>query len=663
MPGILGIIGDKQIGRKQENKLAAMAYPLVFNPEQEVEWFRHEWYSAGTVGYGKSFSFLKRSSAYKEDTLLIMDGEVFPDVADVPHELADPAPTIQRAEYCLHLYLHYGPLFVRRLNGNFVIAVLDNRDRSVHLYNDRFASEPIFVWTKEGEFAFATSQRSLLNYRDDIGREYDRDALAELIVFEKVLGSKTLFQDIRRMVPASHAIWDGKQCKIEKYWHLSISQKPEALGTWKDAAIELNERLEQSMAKRLADSAQAAALISGGIDSRLLLHFCSPSTIAATFSNKNHPLSIESRLAVKIAKMLGHEHVLVDRETDHYAGVAELAVDVNEGQMTFMGCHSLGLHQQMLDSGIQVVLTAFWWDTLFKGYFSMGDVTEYVYRDEPSVLKSRRIAWHLSNSGTIRKLHHQHLMMLALSNEMKDRAAVVKERLHAELCLLLSEKGECQNRSEYFTLRDLQSRADIGFQRTLRTCFLDRSPAYDNDLLTFGSQIPVDWKKDGRIVRRALRLANPKLAWVKDANTGLPAGLCPPWNKVLGNTRKAVRDAARWLSHYSKTIAGLRQPLPGCKIFVQHDSWHDMDGMLRLCERYRSMVESAIEQLDGTIFDKSMIVELLRDDLSVTAPRLNKLFEIILTFGLFDKKWGPSASRNAVSGEIANMKIVDLRDV
>lgn len=663
MPGILGIIGDKQIGLKQENKLAAMAYPLVFTPEQEVEWFRHEWYSAGTVGYGKTFSFLKRSSAYKEGVLLIMDGEVFTDAGDVPHELATPAPTIQRAEYCLYLYLQYGPQFVQRLNGTFVIAVFDNRDRTVHLYNDRFGSEPIYIWTGEREFAFATSQRSLLNFRVDIGRQYDRDALAELIVFEKVLGNKTLFQDIRRMVPASHAIWDGKQCKIEKYWHLSISQKPEALGTWKDAAIELNERLEQSMAKRLTDSAQAAALISGGIDSRLLLHFCSPSTIAATFSNKNHPLSIESRLAVKIAKVLGHKHVLIDRETDHYAGVAELAVDVNEAQRTFVGCHSLGLHQQMLDTGIQVVLTAYFFDLLFKGYYAIGDEAEYVYRDEPGVLKSRRIAWHLSNSGTLHKLHHQHLMMLALSNEMKERAAVAKERVIGELFRLLSEEGECQNRSEFFTWRDLQSGAGIGFQCALRTCFLDRSPAYDNDLLTFGSQIPVDWKKDGRIVRRALKLANPKLAWINDANTGLPAGLCPPWNIILGSTRKAVRDIARRLSRHSKIIASYRDALPGCKIFSQNSSWHDMNGMLRLCERYHSMVESTIEQLDGTIFDKSMIIELLRDALSVRAPRLPKLFEIVLTFGLFDKKWGPSASRNAASGEITNMKIVDLRHI
>ena len=75
------------------------------------------------------------------------------------------------------------------------------------------------------------------------------------------------------------------------------------------------------------------------------------------------------------------------------------------------------------------------------------------------------------------------------------------------------------------------------------------------------------------------------------------------------------------------------------------------------------MVESTVEELDETIFDKSMIVKLLRDDLNATAPRLRSLFEIILTFGLFDKKWGPSTSRSAVHGEIASMKIVDLSQI
>jgi len=668
MPGIYGLISKNILDSDYKSKLTAMAYPLVFTAEQETELFKNKWYYAGTVGYGKSFSFLKKASAFKDNVLLIMDGEVFPDAQDVPQELAASAPTIQRAEYCLYLYLKYGPQFVQRLNGAFVIAVLDSRDHMVHLYNDRFGSEPIYIWTSGEEFAFSTSQRSLLNYRDDIGRKYDKDALSELIVFDRIFGDKTLFQDIRRLVPASHAIWNGKQLRTERYWDIAANTKAEGLKNWKDAAVELCTKLEHSVNKRMADNAKSAILISGGVDSRLLLGLCptSKTTISVTFSNKNHPHSLDTRLAIKIAKLLGHEHVLIERDTDHYANVAELAVDVIESHMDFVNCHSLGLHQQMLDAGVRVVLTGHWWDTLFKGCYSIGNLTEYmyhayhVYRNEPDILKARRIAQYCCNSEIIQKPHNQDLLMLALNSQMKERAAAARERALGKLFVLFHKNKEIQNSSEHFTILDLQSKETIGIQHGLRTVFPDRSPAYDNNLFSLALNIPVSWKKGGRIVQEALKLVNPKLAWIADANTGLPPGLHPPWSSILFILRNKVRDTALYLSRFSKITSDSRHLDRDCTIFLENSSWHDMDGLLRLSQRYRSMVERTVNHLDETFFDKKVVIELLNHDLSIPRPRLNRLWEIILTFGLFDQKYGPNANRNNYLGRIENFKIVDL---
>ena len=668
MPGIFGLISKSVSDSDYTNKLTTMAYPLVFTAEQETELFRNKWYCTGTVGYGKSFSFLKKASAFKDDVLLIMDGEIFPDSEDVSRELAASAPTIQRAEYCLHLYLQYGPKFVERLNGAFVIAVFDNRDHTVHLYNDRFGSEPIYIWTSLEEFAFSTSVGSLLNYRDDIGRKYNEDALSELILFNRIFEDKTLFQDIRRLVPASHAIWDGRQLKIEKYWDIDANTKIEGLKNWKDAAVELRTKLEHSVNKRMIDDAKSAILISGGVDSRLLLGLCpkSKSAIAVTFSNKNHPHSSDTRLAIKIAKQLGYEHALIERDTDHYADVAELAVDVIESQMDFVHCHSLGLHQKMLDLGVRVVLTAHWWDTLFKGCYSIGNLNNYifpayhVYRDEPDPLKARRIAKYCCSSEGIQKPHNQDLLMLALNNQMKDRAAAVRERMIGKLSMLLQKNKDIQSSSEYFTILDLQSKETIGIQHALRTVFPDRSPAYDNDLFSLALNIPAGWKKGGKIVQRALKLVNPKLAWIADANTGLPAGLLPPWSSILFILRKKVQDTSRYISRNSKNTAGSRQPGKECTIFLENSSWHEMNGLLRFSQRYRSMVERTVNNLDETIFDKKVVTELLDHDLSTACPRLSRLWEMILTFGLFDQKYGPNASRNNFPGKIENIKIMDL---
>jgi hypothetical protein len=235
--------------------------------------------------------------------------------------------------------------------------------------------------------------------------------------------------------------------------------------------------------------------------------------------------------------------------------------------------------------------------------------------------------------------------MLALSDEMKARAALAKERVvHLMSRLFVASDGN-RDSTEYFRLHDLQSQASMACLRGLRTSFPDRSPIYDNDLLSFALTIPSQWKKDGRIVRAALQCANPKLARIPDANSGLPAGLCPPWSTVLGSVQQTVRRSARALASHCRFVNRFREAPPGQRILVQHGISHDMNGVVRLCERYRSMVEAAVERLDATLFDKEVVRRLLRDDLAAKAPRFNMLWEIILTFQLFDERWGPGASR------------------
>jgi asparagine synthase (glutamine-hydrolysing) len=648
MPGILGIMRPQPFEPDITATLDRMAEPLRYVPDQTVQHFQRGQFAGSVVDYGPGFGFLKSAAAERDGVLLLMDGEVFPDAAEVPHELQGDSPTVQRADYCLHLYLERGPQFVKSLNGTFAIAVYDGRDHTIHLYNDRFGSAPLFIWTGDRQCVFASSQRSLLCYRDHIGRQYDRDAIAELVVFERVLGEKTLFTDIRRLVPASHAIWNAEGLRIEKYWHISSAEGAGKMKDCREAAVELNRRLDRSVSKRQGDGAKAATLVSGGIDSRLLLHFCNRETLVVTFSNRNHPVSIETRLAAKVAHMLGKEHVLVERENDHYTTVAQRAVDVGESLRSFIGSHSLGLHDQMRGIGVQAVITGHFWDTFFKGVFAVpasGDI----YRDEPSILRAQRIARQIGSSVVLRRPHHEDLMRLALNVEMRERATIAKERFIRRIVGLYQDGRSIQSCSDCLRLHDLQSTASIAFTRGLRTSFPDRSPIYDNDLLAFALSAPFEWKRHAQIVRTALKLANPKLARIMDANTGLPAGLCPPWNTVLGSMRQFVRTTARGLSRYSIAVDRLRDAPVGSRIFVQHDSWHDMNGMLRLCDRYRSMVETAVERLDGTLFDKDVVSRLLRDDLTARVPRFNKLWEIILTFQLFDAKWGPGANREEVS--------------
>src|SRR4030042_6986192 len=101
MPGVLGIINSEPFKPDVSATLDSMAAPLQYKADQTLKHFHGDWFACAVIDYGPRFPFLKSASAERDGVLLLMEGEVYPDATDVPHELAGNNPTIKRAEYCL----------------------------------------------------------------------------------------------------------------------------------------------------------------------------------------------------------------------------------------------------------------------------------------------------------------------------------------------------------------------------------------------------------------------------------------------------------------------------------------------------------------------------------------------------------------------------------
>lgn len=59
-------------------------------------------------------------------------------------ELGEDLETDGDAELAGRMYLHYGPEFVKQLNGVFAMAVVDFNKKMVFLYRDRIGVKPLF---------------------------------------------------------------------------------------------------------------------------------------------------------------------------------------------------------------------------------------------------------------------------------------------------------------------------------------------------------------------------------------------------------------------------------------------------------------------------------------------------------------------------------------
>jgi len=643
MPGILGIINSEPFKQDMSATLDRMAEPLRYAPDQTVQRFERDRFAGAVVDYGPRFPFLKPAIAERDRVLLLMDGEVFPDASEVPHELQGNSPTVQRAEYCLHLYLERGPKFVTSLNGTFGIAVYDQRDHTVHLYNDRFGHNLLFLWMKDDECAFASSVRSLLRFRTDIGREYDKRGVAELMALERILDNRTLFCDISRMQSGRHATWDGKHWRIERYTTVPDNHNPRTIDTWSDAAEELLRVLRNSLRKRMSDKASAAVMLSGGADSRLVLATCPDRVVAATIADRDHPMSRETRTAMAVSRLVGIPHILLERnDINYYASIAELATEINEGVSTWVSSHSVGVHDQLADAGIEVVLTGDRFDTWYKGYWTQPPIRPGLYGIAPEVYHARRCARMLVDmSSLFRRVDRLDLIMLALNDELKDFISIAREEMIRGIQSYWQEHISFGELTKYVLLAEPEwpGFTNLGFLRGLGTRFLDRSPAFDNDMLSLAWTLPMTWQLRGRVVRRAIKKANAELARIIDCSTGLPVGLCAPWDKWIG----AIREIAKHIIKPMLTRSHLYRRHSNGSSVITSSSWHDLNAALRRSPAYRTLVQEAIEGLDPAFFDVEVVKELYQSEVNSSAPKLRSLFEMVLTFTLFDKKWGPQA--------------------
>jgi asparagine synthase (glutamine-hydrolysing) len=165
----------------------------------------------------------------------------------------------------IHLYRRYGPQFAKKLNGLFSLAILDQRDSSFFILNDRFGLAHQVYWILIGSrFYFATHLKTLLAC-SEIKREIDPEGLNLFLKYSYIPSPWTIFRGIRKL-PAGHLLTFKKgKVEVVPYWEFPTSNNhvldiQEAIFTYK-------ELLKKSISRRLCADEKVGILLSGGLDS------------------------------------------------------------------------------------------------------------------------------------------------------------------------------------------------------------------------------------------------------------------------------------------------------------------------------------------------------------------------------------------------------------
>lgn len=177
------------------------------------------------------------------------------------------------AEILCDLYRQYGfKESLRRLNGDFALALFDERKKVLYLSRDRFGVKPLYYVSKPGFFAFASRLCGLLTL-PGVEKELNREFVALFAASHYRCfdhhPEHSPFAEIAQLPPSEILIYcDGKLSK-EVYWTLTdlpdFSEPEEAL------AERYRDLFLDAVSLRLKSARRPAFALSGGMDSSSVL--------------------------------------------------------------------------------------------------------------------------------------------------------------------------------------------------------------------------------------------------------------------------------------------------------------------------------------------------------------------------------------------------------
>jgi asparagine synthase (glutamine-hydrolysing) len=297
------------------------------------------------------------------------------------------------SEVVPHLYEEYGASFPAMLRGMFAIGLWDGRERKLFLVRDRLGIKPLYYWDDGSSFVFASEIKAML-FSGLVEREVDLQALSDYITFRYVPAPATLFRNIKK-VPQGRVITVGAGGVGEsEYWDFNFEPGPDCED--EEAVERLDEMLSECVRMRLMSDVPLGALLSGGIDSSMIVSYMSRmvDSPVKTFSVGFESAGRLSELpyAKTVSKKFGTEHyeIVVGFEdvVEHLSGLVwhqDEPVSEPAAIPTFMVSKLAREH-------VTVVLTGEGADELFAGYPQYGlESWAGRYRRLPSWLRDRVI--------------------------------------------------------------------------------------------------------------------------------------------------------------------------------------------------------------------------------------------------------------------------------
>jgi len=158
------------------------------------------------------------------------------------------------------------------LDGMYAFACFDAGARELVLARDPFGEKPLYYTEWPGGFAFASELQALArlpNFNDAI----DDDAIGEYLTLQYVHAPRAIYRGVRKLEPG-HRLRvksNGQLSSLRHFSFMPAGTETSRRRSLDELAEELEPILAESVRRRLMSDVPLGALLSGGVDSSLVV--------------------------------------------------------------------------------------------------------------------------------------------------------------------------------------------------------------------------------------------------------------------------------------------------------------------------------------------------------------------------------------------------------
>ena len=203
-----------------------------------------------------------------------------------------------------------GTAALPELEGMFAFACYDAAASELVLATDAFGKKPLYYAVRGDELLFASELRALMRH-PACGKDIDRRALEQYLLFEYVPAPLTMLEGVRKLEAGTCLIADADGVRVERYHRPELTpERGRSTAEWREG---FDQRLRQAVRRRLVSDVPLGIFLSGGLDSSSVLAAAARleperryKTFTIEFEEKDFDESIWAR---RVATLYGTEHV------------------------------------------------------------------------------------------------------------------------------------------------------------------------------------------------------------------------------------------------------------------------------------------------------------------------------------------------------------------